>query len=628
MSGTSSKSQSGSSLVSLGRSRRPSPRNLRSLWADYHWYVLLVLFLLALALGIVGFRRHFDATGEQRSFADLVYLALRLFPLESGDVAPPVPWELNVARFLAPAVALSAALQALAAVFREQLRALRARFWRRHVIVCGMGEKGHLIASSFREQGEPVLAVERDSSSPYISAARAQGIVVVLGDAREESVLRRARADRARYLVAVAGGDATNARIAAQARDLAAERGGHAVVTALVHVVDANLCDLLAASGVAGGHGERFRLEFFNVFERGARAWLSEHPPFTDGSDHLVVVGSDELTRALVVGSARDWLARNPDGARRPRISLVDAAATTAMELLSIRYPQLLQLCELVPHPIDVASAEFARARFLAGAGTVYICSEDEGRGLAAALSLGPRLRGGDVTLVLRVARGGGLPELVREHAELETFSLLERTCTAELLAGRTRNEMIARAIHHEYCRKQAAEGETPATNPSMVSWEQLPESLRESNRRQADHIAAKLEAIGCALAPLDRWGAPPSELSADEVEQLARIEHDRWVAERRLDGWTFAPGPKDLRRKRTPWLIPWEEMPEEQRDYDRNTVRNLPQFLAHAGLQIVRADGGRNSDTTAQRRAPAFAPLANASSSISRRRAARTDKK
>ena len=31
--------------------------------------------------------------------------------------------------------------------------------------------------------------------------------------------------------------------------------------------------------------------------------------------------------------------------------------------------------------------------------------------------------------------------------------------------------------------------------------------------------------------------------------------------------------------------------MPDEQRDYDRNTVRNLPHFLAQAGLQVVRLE-------------------------------------
>jgi voltage-gated potassium channel Kch len=565
--------------------------NLRSLWAEYHWYVLAVLFLLALALGIAGFRRYFDAVGEERSLADVVYQALRLFPLESGDVAPPVPWELNVARFLAPAVALSAALQALAAVFSEQLQALRARFWRGHVVVCGLGEKGQLVAESFRKQDGRVLVLEGSPDSGRIAAARAAAIAVMVGDAREQSVLMRARAARARYVVALTGSDATNARIAAQVRDLAKERRGRGTVTALVHVVDADACDLLAASSVAAGDGEHFRLEFFNVFERGARAWLSEHPPFAGGDDHLVVVGSDELARALAVGAAREWLAKNSDAQRRPRISLIDPDAETAVQLLSLRYPRLLELCELVPHAIDAASPEIARAPFLADAATVYVCLEDAGRGLAAALTLSRRSLGREVRVVMRVERAGGLPELVRGAGQFETFSVLERTCTAEVVAGRTRNEIIARAMHEEYCRKQAADGQTQRTNPSMLTWEQLPESLRESNRRQADHIRVKLEAIGCALARVDDWSAPMFELSDGEVEHLARLEHDRWMAERLLDGWTYAPGPKDLRRKRTPWLIPWEDMPEEQRDYDRNTVRNLPRFLAQAGLRIVLHD-------------------------------------
>jgi hypothetical protein len=125
----------------------------------------------------------------------------------------------------------------------------------------------------------------------------------------------------------------------------------------------------------------------------------------------------------------------------------------------------------------------------------------------------------------------------------------------------------------------------------------ELPETLRESNRRQADHIPAKLQAIDCALVPLEAWSVPNFELTAAEVEQLARLEHDRWMAERLLDGWTYTPGPKDVRRKRTPWLIPWKEMPEDQRDYDRNTVRHLPRFLAQAGLGVVRLDGARAAE-------------------------------
>jgi hypothetical protein len=44
---------------------------VRTLWDDYHWYLLVLFFLLALGLGIDGFRRHFDASGDDRSPTDI-----------------------------------------------------------------------------------------------------------------------------------------------------------------------------------------------------------------------------------------------------------------------------------------------------------------------------------------------------------------------------------------------------------------------------------------------------------------------------------------------------------------------------------------------------------------------------
>jgi RyR domain-containing protein len=177
----------------------------------------------------------------------------------------------------------------------------------------------------------------------------------------------------------------------------------------------------------------------------------------------------------------------------------------------------------------------------------------------------------------------------------LYPFSVLDRACRAESLLSGTRNEVLARAIHAEYVHKQRSDGESPTTNPSMVGWDELPETLRESNRRQADQIGPKLTMIGCSLAPRTDWQAPLLELTPEEVEFLARVEHDRWRAERLLDGWTYADAPKDLARKTSPFLAPWDRIPEDQRDYDRNTVRNLPGFLAEAGLSAYRLNGAKS---------------------------------
>jgi len=148
--------------------------------------------------------------------------------------------------------------------------------------------------------------------------------------------------------------------------------------------------------------------------------------------------------------------------------------------------------------------------------------------------------------------------------------------------------EVIAQAIHAEYVRSQKAKGETTETNSSLVSWEELPEHVKESNRAQALHIAEKLKAIGCGITELGNRELGVFEFTLEEIEQLARMERERWVEERLANGWTV--GPKDIDKKTTPWLIvPYEDLPEEEQEKDRESVRGIPRFLAKVGLAVRR---------------------------------------
>ena len=148
--------------------------------------------------------------------------------------------------------------------------------------------------------------------------------------------------------------------------------------------------------------------------------------------------------------------------------------------------------------------------------------------------------------------------------------------------------EVIAQAIHAEYVRNQKAKGETTETNSTLVSWEKLPEHVKESNRAQALHVAEKLKAIGCGITELEDRELGEFEFTREEIEQLARMEHERWVEERLSNGWTV--GPKDIDKKTTPWLlVPYEELPDEEQEKDRESVRGIPKFLAKVGLEVHR---------------------------------------
>ena len=147
--------------------------------------------------------------------------------------------------------------------------------------------------------------------------------------------------------------------------------------------------------------------------------------------------------------------------------------------------------------------------------------------------------------------------------------------------------EVIAQAIHAEYVRSQKAKGDTTETNPSLVSWEELPEHIKKSNRAQALHIAEKLKAIGCGIKELGDGEMVEFEFTHEEIEQLARMEHERWVVERLADGWTV--GPKDVNKKTNPWLLPYGKLPPEEQEKDRESVGGIPKFLAKVGLVVRR---------------------------------------
>ncbi len=576
-------------------------RRGRTLVRAVRWPLIAVLFAAALVIGWVGFDRSLAALGQPGSFLDKLYLSLQLFVLQSGAVSPPMPWQLEVARFLAPATTAYATVSAVVAVLDEQISGLRARLSAGHVVVCGLGRLGALVAKGLRGAGHDVVAIEPDPSNAAIRECREAGVVVLVGDATDPTLLRMAGLERARHLFAVTGDDGTNAKIAIDARRLVEGRQGPPL-TCFVHVLDGNIVGVLKQVAVARG-GDSFHLEAFNAAERGAPALLRDHQAFDDhgmtpfGPPHLLVVGLGQMGGQLVVNAARRWRSLPAAAGRRFKVTVVDSQAEQHVAALFERYPRLKDACDIAAHRVELDSAEFERAGFLLGAKgacdvtSVYVCVGDDAVGLGAALHLRHRLGGNRVPIIVRTTQEGGVAALLGGEADpeargdLAVFGLLDMVCRPDILL-RGQNEVLAQAIHEDYVRHRCAAGQ--AADPSAVPWEQLAESLRESNRRQAADIGRKLRAVGCDIEPLQDWDAAPLGFTTAEVELLARMEHDRWRTEREAAGWHLAPAKSEPRRE-SPFLVPWDELSEETKEKDVDTVRALPALLAGIGFGVIR---------------------------------------
>jgi hypothetical protein len=82
------------------------------------------------------------------------------------------------------------------------------------------------------------------------------------------------------------------------------------------------------------------------------------------------------------------------------------------------------------------------------------------------------------------------------------------------------------------------------------------------------------------------------SHIKLDELkvllEKLARNAHEVWAQKRIEDGWTPGPQRDDAQRKH-PCLVPYDELPESEKEYDRALVNQTLKTILALGYQIVK---------------------------------------
>jgi hypothetical protein len=141
----------------------------------------------------------------------------------------------------------------------------------------------------------------------------------------------------------------------------------------------------------------------------------------------------------------------------------------------------------------------------------------------------------------------------------------------------------LARRIHEDFTRQRRRTGRVE------LSFDELPEDKKRSNRDAAEDIPTKLLAIGHGIRRIpEGYPARTPDIIDEEVEVLARMEHDRWCREQRMQGYVWGPK-KDLARKVHPFLVRWEDLLDEVKDYDREAVRAIPVILRDLGFEIYR---------------------------------------
>ena len=156
--------------------------------------------------------------------------------------------------------------------------------------------------------------------------------------------------------------------------------------------------------------------------------------------------------------------------------------------------------------------------------------------------------------------------------------------------------EKLAPLVHEFYRNQRLKSFKTGETDVNkfkvIMRWEKLDPVLQESNRLQVafyEHILKRvnLEMHKAKKKPVVLYNIKKN-LSKQEHDMLAKLEHARWNAERMFEGWRYGPV-KDLVKKINPYLVAWEKLDEAIKPYDYDPVDNIPLMLEKIGYEVFR---------------------------------------
>jgi Trk K+ transport system NAD-binding subunit len=89
-----------------------------------------------------------------------------------------------------------------------------------HIVVCGLGNVGYRLVEELTAMGERVVAIDKAADGPFLETVRRKGVPAFVGDVTVPEVLRQARADSAKAVIAATSSELANLEVALLVREM------------------------------------------------------------------------------------------------------------------------------------------------------------------------------------------------------------------------------------------------------------------------------------------------------------------------------------------------------------------------------------------------------------------------
>ncbi|WP_413306667.1 NAD-binding protein [Bacillus sp. 1P10SD] len=599
-------------------------------WVKFlHAYLLRsISLLLAIVSGVYGY--YFETYhGYSHSFLNAIYSTIHLFFLnvdnvfnKAADPYASLPLSIEVARWSAAFYTISTISKFVLSYFGQSVRGIWLRFKGGHIIIAGFSEKAAILIENLRKEGYSVTVIEETIDNEQKNQLFDLGVSFYTGEMTEYSLYKKSGLSRAGYVILFHDDDSVNLDIYLAMRDYLEEDllpekcrcpliglfGGSKhkdPITILLHLNHAK--SLQVYNGLVIDESEKYRSYSFSSYQLIAEKMLKERPLYEGIEEQLRDPAGDPLHLLLIgfgkVNQQIAYQALNVShflNRKRVRLTILDRniekvkkqwghLAKFADQVADIDYRKV----DLTVHNIKEELGE------INGRVThVFLALRDDYLDMIEGLELVETCPDIPVYIKMKDDRKVSmwLHKDQSEFKQIQRFSYFREVLNSEFVLN-VNLKKLAKQAHENYQRRREE-----LNLPTSKAWDMLDAFKQESTRYQMLHNDTKLMLLGLTKVPLNDPEYSQQVLSAEQfaeyiipyIEPLAYVEHERWNAFHLLRGWKAAgeinaPREELDRLKLHQYLVPWNELTNEIKQYDRDSIIYLNEYYRAQNYGLVK---------------------------------------
>ncbi|MBN1386858.1 MAG: NAD-binding protein [Bacteroidales bacterium] len=342
-------------------------------------------------------------------------------------------------------------------------------------------------------------------------------------------------------------------------------------------------------------------IKLFNINQLAARYIYRDYPPdrfrgITKTDDpvmNILILGYSKIGEELLKLCIQNCHYVNR---KNTRVTLIAHEADQVMKRINSIYSNIHKLIDfraVNKNPHHLAGKLIVELELLP-VDVIYICSADDR--YQASYSSRARELFDDNVPVVRPFYLNKTWKTTNSPKNLYSFNILSKVAILEDIISECFDRK-AMAVHHRWIKLEIPRyiddlkdcinnnQELPYPKPTLLPWHQLDEEIRDDNRSVVEHINVKIRSLGELSDPAmykspEKAGINYDFLKdADKVEQLAEMEHRRWMATKYLYGWDYG-AKRDYFLRLHESLVDFNQLDENTKQYDRNQVQDIEDII------------------------------------------------